>query len=98
MTNFLLTAESGSMLSSFVIIGITFAMMYFFLVVPQRKKDKQTASMRASLEVGDEILTEGGIVATVVSVREDTIIAETGSDRVKIRFARWAVREIITKV
>ena len=49
--------------------------------------------MRAKLEVGDEIVTAGGIIGRVVSVKEDTIIIETGSDRSKIRIARWAVQQ-----
>lgn len=97
MSYLLLSAEPASLFSSFGVLAVTFAMMYFFLIAPQKKRDKAVAAMRSNLEVGDEIVTEGGIIATVVSIKEDTILVETGSDRVKIRLARWSVRDIITK-
>ena len=50
--------------------------------------------MRNSIEVGDGVTTIGGIVGRVVSVKDDTILVETGSDRVKIRLMKWAVQEV----
>ena len=58
----------------------------------QKKREKETQEMRNSLEVGDEIVTVGGIIGTVVSMREDHLVIETGSDRSKIRITRWAVQ------
>lgn len=71
-----------------LLIGV----FYFFLIRPQRKKDKQTQQMRNNILVGDEITTVGGIVGIVVSIKEDTIVLETGGDRSKIRIKRWAVQ------
>lgn len=70
---------------------------YFMLIRPQRKKDKQAQKMRNSIQVGDEIITVGGIVGLVVSLKEDTIVIETGSDRSKVRIKRWAVQSNETK-
>ncbi|MBP0990610.1 MAG: preprotein translocase subunit YajC [Oscillospiraceae bacterium] len=72
----------------FVLIAVVF---YFLLIRPQRKRDKEVQKMRNSLEVGDEIVTSGGIIGRVVSIREDTVVIETGSDRSKIRIMRWAI-------
>lgn len=69
------------------------ALVYFFFMRPQQSKDKKTTQMRANLEVGDEIITKGGIIGRVCSLREDTLVIETGSDRSRIRIARWAVEE-----
>jgi len=68
------------------------AVMYFLLLRPQKKREKEVQNMRNSLQVGDEITTAGGIVGRIVSLREDTLVIETGSDRSKIRIKRWAVQ------
>jgi len=87
------SAEGGSMLASFLPLVLIIVFFYFFLIRPQRKRDKETQQMRASIEVGDEIVSIGGIIGTVVSIREDMLVIETGGDRCKIRLARWAVQQ-----
>lgn len=67
------------------------AIMYFLLIRPENKRKKEAANMRASLVVGDEITTIGGIVGTICAVKENTIVIETGADRVRIEFTKWAV-------
>lgn len=67
------------------------AIMYFLLIRPENKRKKEAANMRASLAVGDEITTIGGIVGTICAVKENTIVIETGADRVRIEFTKWAV-------
>ena len=47
--------------------------------------------MQSNLQVGDEIVTTGGIVGIVVSIKEDTVVLETANDRSKIRIKRWAI-------
>ena len=69
-------------------------MMYFMVIRPQRTREKQQTEMRNSIEVGDGVTTIGGVVGRVVSVKDDTILVETGSDRVKIRLMKWAVQEV----
>ena len=76
-----------------LLIGV----FYFVLIRPQQKRDKETQKMRNSLQVGDEIITAGGIVGLVVTIKEDTVVIETGGDRSKIRIKRWAVQENLTK-
>ncbi|MEG0895509.1 MAG: preprotein translocase subunit YajC [Oscillospiraceae bacterium] len=68
------------------------AVFYFMLIRPQKKKDKEIQKMRNNLQVGDEITTIGGIVGLVVSIKEDTVLFETGGDRNKIRIKRWAIQ------
>ncbi len=72
---------------------LIFVVFYFFLIRPQRKREKEIQKMRSNIEVGDEIVTSGGIIGRVVSIREDTVVIETGSDRSKIRIARWAIQQ-----
>ena len=89
---FLETASgSGSMWSSIIMMALIIVVFWFFIIRPQRKKDKETAKMRSELQVGDEIVTIGGIIGIIVSMKEDSLVIETGSDRSKVRLARWAI-------
>jgi len=67
------------------------AIMYFMLIRPENKKKKAAEEMRSSLKVGDQITTIGGIVGTICAVKEKTIVMETGADRVRIEFTKWAI-------
>ncbi len=81
---------------SFAPIVIVLIVFYFLLIRPQQKKDKEDRAMRENLEIGDEIVTIGGIVGLVVSIKEDTLVIETGSDRSKIRILKSAVAQNIS--
>ena len=92
-------AENGSVMESilsFAPIVVVLIVFYFLLIRPQQKKDKEDRAMRENLEIGDEIVTIGGIVGLVVSIKEDTVVIETGSDRSKIRILKTAVSQNIT--
>lgn len=67
------------------------AVFYFLLIRPENKKKKATAKMRSELKVGDEITTIGGIIGTICAVKDESIVIETGADRVRIEFTKWAV-------
>ena len=95
MGNLLLTAGEGSM-GSFITLGLMMVAVYMLILMPQRKQQKRDAKMRASIDIGDEIVTTGGIVGRIVSIKEDTIMVETGSDRVKIRFVKSAIAQNVT--
>ena len=68
-----------------------FAIMYFFTIRPEKKRQKMEQEIRDNTQIGDEITTIGGVTGRVVSVKDDSIILETGSDRVKIKFMKYAV-------
>ena len=67
-----------------------FVVMYFVMIRPQKKKQKEEQKMRESLQVGDEIVTIGGIIGRIVSIKDDTIVIET-PDHSKIQLCNWAV-------
>jgi preprotein translocase subunit YajC len=75
----------------FVLLIIVF---YFFLIRPEQKKKKKLNEMRQNLTVGTEITTIGGVVGTIVSIKDDYITIETGEDRVRIQFMRSAISNI----
>ncbi|WP_366455041.1 preprotein translocase subunit YajC [uncultured Intestinimonas sp.] len=80
-----------NMLSTIVMLVVMVAIFYFLLIRPENKKKKELAKMRSELTVGDEITTIGGILGTICAVKEDSIVIETGADRVRIEFAKWAI-------
>lgn len=80
---------SGNMMWVYL-IGMV-VIMYFIMIRPQRKKQKEEQSMRDNIQIGDEVTTIGGIMGRVVTVKEDSIIIESGADRNKLKFSRWAI-------
>ena len=74
-----------------IMIVVMIAVMYFMLIRPENKKKKAAEEMRSSLKVGDTITTIGGIVGTICAVKEQTSVMETGADRVRIEFTKWAI-------
>ena len=80
-----------NMLSTIVKLVVMVAIFCFLLIRPENKKKKELAKMRSELTVGDEITTIGGILGTICAVKEDSIVIETGADRVRIEFAKWAI-------
>ena len=67
------------------------AVFYFLLIRPENKRKKEAEQLQNSLSEGDTITTIGGIVGTVVDVKEDKFVIETGADQVRIEFAKWAL-------
>ena len=89
--------SGGNGLVSILMIVAMLAILYFFMIRPQKKQEKETNAMRNSLQVGDEITTIGGIIGKIVSIKEETIMIETGHDRTKIRLLKSAVRNVDVK-
>ena len=94
MVNFLTAAEAaptGGLLSPLIMLVAMFAIMYFMMIRPENKRKKEAEQMRSSVRKGDKITTIGGIVGTVVDVKENNIVIETSADQVRIELAKWAV-------
>lgn len=89
---------SGNMLVMFLPLILVFALMYFFMIRPQKKQERMDAQMRDSLQVGDEVTTIGGIIGRVVSIKDETFTLETSRDRTKIRFLRTAIKSVDVKI
>lgn len=85
------TTSSSSGMSSIFFLVIIFVVFYFFLIRPENKRKKQLNEMRSALNIGDDIVTIGGIMGKVVQVTEDTITFETGEDRVRLQVTKWAI-------
>lgn len=92
-------AEQGGLMEtllSFIPLALILVVFYFLLIRPQQKKDKEDKAMRESLEIGDEVITAGGIIGIIVSIKEDNVVVETGSGRSRLRIAKWAIAQKIS--
>lgn len=78
--------------STMLLLAAMVGVMYFIIIRPQKKKQKEEQTLRDNLQIGDEITTIGGIVGKVVTIKEDTVVIETGADRVKLKFLRGAIQ------
>lgn len=84
----------GSSMFSILILVLLFAVMYFLMIRPQKKRERETKEMRASIAVGDEIVTIGGLCCKVVKTKDESIIVQVGPEKTKMEFMRWAVSKI----
>ena len=87
-------APTGSFSSTIIMFALIFVIMYFFLIRPQNKKQKETEKMIAALKKGDKVVTIGGIHGTVASTKEKTVILKV-EDGSKIEFNRTAISTVI---
>lgn len=78
-----------------VLLVVMAAVFYFVMIRPQKKQEKQIAEMRDSLAVGDEVVTIGGIIGTVLIIKDDKIMIETGNDRTKLTILRSSVKTVL---
>lgn len=89
-------SSTGGMIQLILMTVILVVAFYFVLIRPQSKKQKEEEQMRADLEIGDEIVTIGGIVGRVVNINDndDSMVIETGADRTKIKLKKWALSSV----
>ena len=81
-----------------LIYAALFGVLYLVLIRPNSKKKKEEQAMRDNIAIGDDVTTIGGIVGRIVAIKEDedSFIIETGSDRVKMKFKKWAISSVDT--
>lgn len=76
---------------NFLPLILMFAVFYFFIIRPQKKKANEINEMRESLKVGDKIITIGGIIGKIILVKEDYLVIETSSDNTKLEIMKWGI-------
>lgn len=79
-----------------VVLVVFIGIMYFLLIRPQKKKEKTIQDMRNSLQVGDEIITIGGICGKIVKTKDESIVIQVGADKVKFEMMRWSVSSVVS--
>ena len=85
-------AEFFTQYGTLLFMIILMVVMYLIMFRPQKTREKEIKQMRNNLEVGDMVVTESGIVGKVISTKDiDTVTIETGADKTKLKFKRWAI-------
>ena len=84
-----------SPLVSFLPLIFIVAIFYFLVFMPMQRQKKQQAQMLSGLQSGNEVLTSGGIVGTIVSITGDTLVLRIKPDNVKLQIARSAVQSLV---
>ena len=93
------TGGAGGALLSLVMTFLPFILIFYFLIIrPQKKQQKRVNDMLAGLQVGDKIVTIGGIIGKVTKIKDDEVIVETGAGDSKstIKFQKAAISSVLT--
>ena len=86
-------AEVMALVIQFAII---IAVFYFLLIRPQKKQQQRIQNMLDALQINDEVITVGGIIGKIVTIKEDDVVIETSADRNKIKFQKSAISKVLT--
>ena len=94
--------EGLAMIMQFGSLILLVGVMYFILIRPQKKKEKETKNMISTLGVGDTITTIGGIVGKITKMKDEEILIETGmignpNERSTMRMSKWAIKDVVKK-
>lgn len=90
------TGSSGSMTTTFITFGLIILIFYFLIIRPQKKRDKETKNMLASMKKGDKVVSIGGIRGTIVLVKETTVVVKV-DDNTRIEFTKNAIAQILDR-
>ncbi len=91
-------APSGlGSLMQFLPLVLMFAAMYFLLIAPQRKKQKEHEKMLGALAAGDEVVTAGGIYGVITQVKDDRFVVRIGGDNVKVEVGKGFISALVKK-
>ena len=83
----------GSTIYMVFTVALMIGVFYFLLIRPERKRSKKAKEMLSNIQIADEVVTAGGIIGRVLSIKEDTVLIETGGDRTRIRVLRSSIAE-----
>lgn len=91
-------ANSASIWPTLIWFVFIIGIMYLLVFLPQKKRDKKAKAMLNAMEVGNNVITIGGVAGKVINIKDDEVTIETGVEKTKINFKKWAVKEVITPV
>ncbi|MDP4118277.1 MAG: preprotein translocase subunit YajC [Bacillota bacterium] len=77
-----------------IYLAIIFAVMYFIMIRPQKKQEKQIKEMINAVKVGDEILTIGGIHGKITKIKDDELTIVTSTQKTFIEISKWAIKDV----
>jgi preprotein translocase subunit YajC len=85
---------SASIISLIIWVAFFGLMMYFLVILPQKKRDKKARELINSLKVGDKVTTIGGVYGKVINIKDDEVTVETSVEKTQIVFKNWAIKEV----
>ncbi len=85
----------NQILGTLLPIALLILVMYLLIIRPQKKREREVNTMRRNLEVGDNVVTIGGILGKIVKTTEDTIVLQVGHEKVKFELMRWSVSKVL---
>lgn len=72
--------------------------MYLIIFLPQKKRDKKAKEMLNSIQVGNDVITIGGVAGKVINIKDDELTIETSVEKTQMVFKKWAVKEVIKPI
>ena len=87
-------ATAGALFSTLGLPILLLVLLYFIMVRPQQKQEKEKQQMQHNLQIGDEVVTIGGICGKIVNIKDDVITIQTSIDNTLLDFKNWAIREV----
>jgi preprotein translocase subunit YajC len=85
--------QTQSLVGLFLPMILIFGLMYVMLILPQKRREKKTREMLNAVQVGQNIITVGGIMGKVINIKDEELTIESGVEKTKIKIKRWAVKE-----
>ena len=87
----------AQLLATLLPLVAMFAIMYFLLILPEKKRTKKYNTMLSELKVNDEVLTRGGIIGKIITIDEDQMVIQSGPDRVRFRVTKNSIAQKLNK-
>lgn len=87
----------AQLLATLLPLVAMFAIMYFLLILPEKKRTKKYNEMLSALKVNDEVLTRGGIIGKIITIDEDQMVIQSGPDRVRFRVTKNSIAQKLNK-
>lgn len=100
MNTFLLlngTEGGNGLITMILMYAVVFGLMYFIMVRPQKKRQKQEDEMRSNIIVGDIVVMTSGIVGKVICIKDDEVTIENGLSRTQLTFMKAAISSVKVK-
>jgi len=91
-------ATTGSTIFTILYFVFFIVIMYLIIFLPQKRRDKKAKEMLNSLQVGNEIITIGGVAGKVINIKDDEVTIETSVEKTQLVFKKWAIKEVIKPI
>ncbi len=92
------TGQSGGLLLTLGYLVFFILIMYLMIFLPQKRRDKKSKAMLDAMQVGNTVTTIGGVTGKIINIKDDEVTVETGVEKAKINFKKWAIKEVVKPV